>query len=114
MPHTQNLSHSPRPSHLLAQLHHGTSQVLSQSKQGDLPGALQAYAEAREVYEATGTMRTPNGAALLNDIGVEMEMQGDLPGALEAYAAAREVHEARQDGRAQGAASSGSARATFV
>ena len=43
--------------------------------------------------EATGSLKTPNGAALLNSIGFAKEKQGDRAGALALYREARDLFE---------------------
>ena len=49
------------------------------------------YAEAHAVLDATGSLRTPDGASLLMNIGNVKGEQGDFEGALAAYAEARAV-----------------------
>ena len=43
---------------------------MAKQQQGDFPGALAAYEEARTLREATGSLKTPNGATLLGNIGL--------------------------------------------
>jgi tetratricopeptide (TPR) repeat protein len=67
--------------------------AMAKEAQGDFPGALAAYEQARTVYEATGSLKTPGGAALLNNFGSAKEKQGDRAGAVALYREARDLFE---------------------